>query len=203
MAYPSNDQIRDACLRWNREWQAVPIEITYHGVSDWRPLGIWCYYLYLHQNMFQRAEDFARFNLPYQTYKFNGKWYRHYPYDEVSDLEWHGGITFGERREGYDHFTAEPYTIIKLGCDYGHLWDEENGYWQGLEEVYADAKRSADALVAIAPMKVRCAYSGRIDMPDRFYTAINGAQVHVDAEIPIGWDNWRPAEPPAPPEQES
>ncbi len=191
---PTIEEYMASSPLWRRTHRGVDIKISHHGVSEYSPQGTWCYYLILHEIMFQRPEDWMLFDLPVQIKPSTGdKFWEHFPYDDTPDLNWHGGPTWGDVRKGFNRETGKPYKIIEIGCDYGHAFDRDGGYWQGFDDVLRDAERSAEALLKIAPQKTRCGYCGRVDMPDRFYTAINGARVHVEAQIPEGWDTWKPA----------
>ena len=84
---------------------------------------------------------------------------------------------------------------IKIGCDYAHLWDQECGYYQGLNEVDQDCKKLIDEIVERHPVKLRCQYSGLIDNPDKFYKARNGNMVHNSKMSEFSeekWPSWLP-----------
>ena len=51
-----------------------------------------------------------------------GKLSHDYYKSDISNIEMHGGVTFYSKEGGADD---EP-VVIKIGCDYGHLWDEGN-----------------------------------------------------------------------------
>lgn len=176
---PTLEDYLKSAARWNLTHQNVKIEISHHGVSEYSPAGTWCYYLLIDQRMFQRPEDWALFDFPVETKQWTTSFHQHYPYERCPDLNWHGEATFGERNEAICNKTGKPYSWVKIGCDYAHLWDRERGFPDDLASVTADAKRSAEVLCQRYPQNERCGYSGLIDHPDRFYTAKNGARVHV------------------------
>lgn len=197
MSLPTLEELRQGATTWKREHKGVGYSLSHHGVSDYSPQGTWCFYIHLLEPQFQSAEDFAKFNREPEVKEFAGSYRESYPYDDVPDYGFHGGITWYSR-ETYIDRDGLSRKALKIGCDYAHLWDREGGYWQGMDAVDADAKRLIDALVAEVPLKVRCAYSGKLDMPDQFYTARNGARVHVSERGRFSeaeWPTWLPAEP--------
>lgn len=197
MALPTLDQYRTGKTTWSRNHKGISYTLSHHGVSEYSPQGTWCFYIHLLEDQFQRPEDFARFDREPEVREFYGTFREHYPYDDVPDYGFHGGVTWYSRKVYPQRKTGEPTKALKIGCDYNHLWDREGGYWQGLDNVASDAEALIDKLVAEVPMKTRCAYSGRYDMPDQFYTARNGSSVHVSQ---IGsfseecWSAWLPAD---------
>ena len=52
-----------------------------------------------------------------------------------ADWDWHCGITFGEKTSS---------KVIKVGCDYQHIYDEGKTYT--LEDVYAEALRTIQSI---------------------------------------------------------
>lgn len=193
---PTKEEYQKSNARWRVEHRGVSVEISHHGVSEYTPSGTWCYYLIIDQRMFQSADDWAKFDVKPVTRKWCGTFREHLPYDDLPDLEWHCGPTFGERHEGVDTHSGEKHAWLKIGCDYAHLWDRDMGYPATLASVTADARRSVDTFVDRFPQKERCGYSGRIGMPDEFYTAQNGVRVHASYEEKIretGWKTWLPA----------
>lgn len=84
------------------------------------------------------------------------------------------------------------FDASKVGCDYGHLWNEEHGYPDTLASVTHDAIMTVEKLIAAHPdRRLRSGYSGKWDAPDKFYTAVNGSLVHEDDEISPDWKGWQ------------
>ena len=189
MALPTLEQLRQGATTWKREYKGVAYTLSHHGVSDYSPAGTWCFYIHLLEPQFQRAEDFALFDREPEVVEFGGSHRETYRYEDVPDYGFHGGITFYERNLYVDR-DGKTQKALKIGCDYAHLWDERSGYWQGLDDVDADAKQLIDALTKAVPLKVRCAYCGILDMPSEFYTARNGARVHRSQASKFSDDNW-------------
>lgn len=195
MSIPTLEQYRKSGASWSGEHRGVGYKLSHHGISDYSPEGTWCYYLFLRPDMFQRAEDFALFDKPAEVKPSPGtdKFWETHDYDAIPDLDFHGGVTWYSKEPYMDRFTGERRECLKIGCDYAHAWDRDEGYWQGLEDVERDAKHSIDILVDQFPMNERCRWSGIMAVPEEFYTAVNGAKVHKSQLGKIDHELWQPA----------
>lgn len=181
--------------RWNGAHRGISFELSWHSLSDFKFQGIWCWYIILTEQQFY-SEDWKKLRLEREDKQlFAGSWYRHFNYDSFPDVEPHSGWTFGEM-DVFLGKDGKEYERVKVGCDYGHLCDEESGYWQRREDIERDVKRSIDLLCEMFPKRrERCAYSGVYDDSEKFYTAINGLRVH-EGSLPklqeAGWEKWMP-----------
>jgi len=191
MALPTLEQYRASSATWKREHRGITYTLSHHGASDHTPQGTWCFYIHLLEDQFQRPEDFGKFNRePTVKQMIGGGYWKTYDYSDVPDYGFHGGITWYSRERYVNKETGDPRWALKIGCDYAHLWDEEGGRWQGLEDVARDAVSLIDNLLREVPMKLRCGYSGVFDMPEEFYTARNGATVHKSQLGEFSDDKW-------------
>lgn len=196
MSLPTIEQYREGATTWKRDHKGVAFTLSHHGVSKYSPQGTWCFYIHLQEPQFQRPEDFARFDREPEVKEWAGSHRESYPYDDVPDYGFHGGITWYSR-ETYVDRDGATWKSLKIGCDYAHSWDADSGYWQGLEDVESDARALIDKLTDQIPLKVRCGYCGKLDMPDQFYTARNGVRVHVSQRDKFSeseWPTWLPAD---------
>ncbi len=142
---------------WGGEHRGVGFEVQRWQIGDKRA---WNYYI--HIPIEQLPED-ARpaFNLRGKTTQFSpdGRKYLGYEYTGariISDLDWHGGITFYEKHRD-ERGKVDGY---KLGCDYLHLWDEDMEY--DLDAVAREARASIDKLYEHIPdLRMRCTWDGR------------------------------------------
>lgn len=195
MSKPTLKDFLESAAKWRGEHKGISFELSWHGCSEYSPQGTWCYYLFVNSQQFY-ADDWAKLRLKEESREFAGTWRRHYDYDRFPDLEAHGGWTFGELST-YLGKDGVEYELVKVGCDYAHLWDRESDYWQGRETIERDAKRSIDLLCEMFPrQRQRCGYSGKYDDAEQFYTAKNGNIVHKSHQdkLPEGWALWQPAE---------
>ncbi|BEV44380.1 hypothetical protein [Afipia carboxidovorans] len=199
MSTPNYKTLLRGCTTWREEHRQVAITLSHHGYRDGteypgaeREPGTWCYYLHLTEQMFRPA-DWAKLWLP----EVVRDWGVSHDYYSLPDLDFHGGCTFYETGTGWDKTNKRKVGMIKVGCDYNHLWDRESGYWQDYEAVLRDAKHSVDVLCTTFPDRLtRCGYSHLWDESSEFYTAINGATVHrshIEELREQGWDKWLPA----------
>lgn len=92
--------------RENKLWLTTNSFLT--GYSDGLGLCKWANCLYIHF----RKKDYPLFCYP----KEDGSYYD----SSFASLDMHGGITF------YEESTVNGVTLVKVGCDYQHLYDEED-----------------------------------------------------------------------------
>lgn len=194
---PTYKDCLDAACKWRGEHHGIEYELSWHGRSDHIPQGIWCWYLILTEQQFY-PDDWAKLRLERQDSEMSpGSWHRTFDYNKFPYVDPHGGWTYGEMTVflGKD---GKEYEQVKVGCDYAHSWDRDGGYWQGREDVERDCRHSIELLCKMFPRRrERCGYSGKYDDADQFYTAMNGARVHVSHKDKLkadGWDTWLPAE---------
>lgn len=119
----------------------IPFEIVFWGegtMCDGK--GMWNYYVFLSERQIGNLSLFYR---KAELKEFFPGGTKYLSYDEdcspLSKVYWHGGVTFWEQ-------TDLPYKLIKIGCDYGHLWDQERGYNFTLEDVTSDCLRTIEEL---------------------------------------------------------
>jgi len=146
---------------WNGEYRNVRYEIV-----RWRLGGnyegshpMWNYYLYLPLDQIpEKAQRFfilraKKSTLPSARYYFD---YSGKPV--ISELDWHGGLTLYEKEYG----VRRELEGIKLGCDYGHHFDERIGYNYTIEYVDKEARRTIDTLHELIPgLKIACSWNGK------------------------------------------
>ena len=91
---------------------------------------------------------------------FKGVYYSYHRETLITDLEWHYGCTWYSKVRGVD---GEP-RVVKIGCDYNHLWDEGRSY--DMEYVARDARRCIDSLHDRIPhIKRWCPFCGAYFVP--------------------------------------
>lgn len=141
----------------------ISYEITNHGRSHSltyaRPRGTYCYYVYISEFMLQGNdfEDFWLTGTPSTFGSRNGFPHMSYPYEEqrwAQDGNWHGGVTWYSKEAGFDGEAR----CVKIGCDFGHYWDEQMYYTS--ERVEFEAKNTIDKLMEMYPFRVRDPHNG-------------------------------------------
>ena len=142
---------------WNGKHRGVAFE-----VHRWQLGHRDCWNYYLHIPVDQLPEDMrATFNLRGINFQFtpDSRKSMRYEYGSatiISDLDWHGGITFYEKHRDV-WGKVDGY---KLGCDFAHYCDEGMEY--DLETVGREARRSIDKLYECIPnLKLCCTWDGR------------------------------------------
>ena len=172
-------------LRHGETWRGthmdVAFEISHHGVSDYQPQGVWCYYLIVSESQLS-LKDFGKLWLePTAHYdRSNGSKTPMYPAGSwfgaqslLDEVGFHGGITFYEKNQPVDG----EQRWVKVGCDYNHLWDQEKLGAYNAEWLEMDARKSIARLTDLLRFKLKCSYTGRyifeksgVWHDDRFYT---------------------------------
>ena len=133
---------------WNGEYLNTRFEIVKWQLGGDSPSSFPCWNYYLYLPIEQIPEEYHKYfvlegkydkmtpeSCEWLSYDYMGTSY-------ISDLDWHGGITFYEKC-----LDGEGKLIgIKLGCDYAHAFDEQAGYHYNLEYVLMEAKQTIDKL---------------------------------------------------------
>lgn len=117
---------------------------------------IWNYYLFLIEE--QMPDVFPSLWLDGKRMMINEKPTRHilYEYENtlIADLEWHCGCTYYEKVGGFDG----AQRVLKVGCDYNHLWDEGKHY--DLSDIEHDVIDCVNSLLDRVKVLQWCAYCG-------------------------------------------
>lgn len=118
----------------------------------------WVYYIFLHISRIPEAYNPESFWLKgKKTSIGNHISYDYYSHPILSNIHFHGGITWYSKEHGFDG--AEK--IIKVGCDYQHYWDEGQVY--ELRHVLADVARTIEEFRAAVPdYKYWCGGNGKL-----------------------------------------
>lgn len=150
---------------WSGDYRGIRIEVCRFTLGD---KLVWNYYLYIPAEQLPDDKRTA-FNLRGKRLLFTPTSHPRLMHDYtsapiISDLDWHGGITFYEKhRDEWGKVDG-----FKLGCDYAHYWDEGRDY--GMGYVLMEARQSVDKLYEHIPdLKQRCTWDGW------YYPASEGA----------------------------
>jgi len=137
------DELRHKDL-WSGMYRGVAFEIAHWDVRPECTLGIWNFYLFIREDMVPEANVGDVFLAPIHD---SGRWGVRYAYYDsiLAEIEWHGNMTFYEKRGGADG----SKTVAVGGCDYNHLFDQGVTYRH--EGVAADARRAIDDLRRLIP----------------------------------------------------
>ena len=120
------------------------------------PRGTWNYYVSVYEESLVDPGDFEEFWLPVTNVRRRGgtdePTYDYWA-PRFASAEWHGGVTFYEKRGGID---GAPRGV-KIGCDFAHSWDAGRSFTYS--EVEREAKQTIEALREMYPFRRRCTYS--------------------------------------------
>lgn len=170
---------------WHGLYRDIAFDVSHHAVSDFQRKGIWNYYILIPVDQLIEAD---RANFVLEPHEWNRK--RHgcpadvrYHYESLPDLDLHGGCTF------YDIIGSPGPRVVKIGCDYAHLWDNDAGYPADLKRCVDDAKHSIGVLWEVVPdMLRRCYYLGGFWKPGEGEETEHGWLSHAGKQR-MGADN--------------
>ena len=134
------------------KYLGIPYEIVSWSF-DGKPK--WNYYVFLIEK--QIPDVFPSLWLDGKPVSFGGKTtYISYDYENtlISNLDWHMGCTFYEKITGFEGQTK----VIKVGCDYSHLYDEGRHY--SLSDIEKDVIDCINSLVDRVKVLQWCSYCG-------------------------------------------
>lgn len=127
---------------WSGIYKGIRFEIN--NYKTYENKDGWTFYLHLLLDMWPKeiADTmlpelyFTQFGTPIESCGYN---------NPLNNLVWHGGLTWlsNETKQG------QPFRIIKAGCDYQHLWDENQYYC--LSSVLEEVKECIDSLLKYIP----------------------------------------------------
>ena len=163
---------------WNGTHKGIAYEIVHWGVGKGRNginegQGMWNYYVLINQEQLS-AEEFEKVWLPVDRYIDRSDGRKQPCYNEYQSVlnhgDFHGGITHYSKHQ----YPDEGYRWIKVGCDYGHLWDMEAGYHYSGTSLEWDAKHTINKLSEILRFKLRCPWNGTYSYPEEMVKDENG-----------------------------
>lgn len=142
------------CRVWTGVYKGIRFEINNYAFEDGKPLDKWTHYLWLRLDDQLPKEKADSFWLKPREERFrpNGRpWITYDYYDSpVGKIEFHGGCTWFSKESTED----EPSRVIKIGCDYQHIWDEGRHHTVGY--IYEQVQVSIDSFLdQFGPVKVR------------------------------------------------
>jgi hypothetical protein len=136
---------------WLGVYRGVRFEIN--RFKGYREEPGWTHYIWIAIDEQLEPAIAEKFWLKPQVKSFSpgGRPYLHHDYYDsiVASLEFHGGITYYSKEAGFE---GEP-RVVKIGCDYQHLWDEGKHY--SLADVESECRSTIDSLYALLDGKVK------------------------------------------------
>ena len=157
---------------WSGKHKGIVYSIEHHAVSEYNACGIWCYYIHFNEEQFDSETFEEHIWLPTEEYENSGlaRYGNNYYNTRVASADWHGGITYYQKKTYHDTRTHKDLRTVVFGCDYNHSWDREYGFNEiyTLSSIVQDAKRTCEELLDLFDIKFRCPWSGKYI--DRKYT---------------------------------
>lgn len=142
------------CRVWTGVHNGVRFEINNYAYEDGKPLDKWTHYLWirLDEQLSKEVADSLWLKPRPERMRPNGKvWVTYDYYDSpIRKIVFHGGCTWYSKESTED----DPLRVIKVGCDYQHIWDEGKNYT--LDYVYEQVKLSIMSFhIHFGPIKIR------------------------------------------------
>ena len=123
---------------WNGKFKNISFEII-RWQNYKKSLFRWNFYLYLNIDKIPKGFEPESFWLEDDN--------AHYDHEILSNIDFHGGITFYSKEQ--ISYYNEKVKIVKVGCDYQHLYDDGRDY--SLEDIKNDVKRAIDSFIEMIP----------------------------------------------------
>ena len=134
---------------WTGTYRGVSFEIYNFkrppNVVDNYESDNWTYYLIIQLNKIPKESNPDSFWLKGKADDKGRVFYPYYKNDVIMDIEFHGGCTWYSKERGFDGENK----VIKIGCDYQHLWDEGIDYY--IEWVQKDVMDTIDSFLLRVP----------------------------------------------------
>lgn len=137
---------------WFGVYRGVRYEINWFKFSPTDHEDRWTHYIWLPIDQQLEPEMAEKFWLtPVERKMSSGKSYTSYDYYDsiVGNLEFHGGCTWYSKESGPD----DPHRMVKIGCDYQHLWDMDQKY--DVAYVQSEAQKTIDSLYEVCGGKIK------------------------------------------------
>lgn len=140
---------------WFGVWRGIPFEINQSKSSIEHFSSNWTMYLYIHLDRIPEGINPDSLWLTKQPSSIGKtKFYHYYKAPIIPDIGFPGGCTF------YAKVDDDP-RVIKIGCDYQHLWNEGETYT--IEDIVYDAKYAIESFLRLVPgYKARCSGNGNL-----------------------------------------
>lgn len=134
--------------QWTGAYRSFQYKVTRHAVTEDKPDGIWCYYIYVPLERLPesvRADWLREPEVMSVRHNQSPIMYRLCP---DLDIELHCGCTYYQVHESDGNAP-----VAEIGCDYNHVWGENDYY--DMESVERDCKHSIDCLWGAYPDMLR------------------------------------------------
>lgn len=156
---------------WSGEYRGISWEIQrFPAILDDRELKLnWTFYLYLFIDII--PVDAESYWLSPRT-DMKRISYDYYSHGVLSSIDWHGGMTWYSKEAGFDG----EKRVIKVGCDFQHLWDYERGCDYDLDEVFSEVKSAIDSFRELVPSYgYWCRWDGKVHKPEEITIKEDGS----------------------------
>lgn len=142
--------------KWFGQHLGVDFEIN-NWTREFDGKDSWTYYLLIHLDRIPKKYNPKSFWIKGEKQDYGWVWYKYHEHPIISEIKFHHGITWYSKEGGHDGAAK----IIKIGCDYSHLWDE--GHTYTLDVVKNDVIKTIESFLELIPdYKYRCGGNGKL-----------------------------------------
>ena len=156
----SAEDVLSAGFTWRGELYSTQYEISFFKAGSFNDgAGQWCYYLLLEPGQFGDAFDQVWLDGKINEMPSGRKYVSHdYYSSSLNDLDWHGGITYYQKHQDPD---MPEVRHVKVGCDYGHIWDTGKHGLYNRDYVEMEARKTVKDLHERFPgLLLKCGWDG-------------------------------------------
>ena len=149
------DSIRKQ-INWCGTYRGVNYLINNWSWNEWESCH-WAFYLFLHVDRLPESINPKKLWLdPVEIHNGRARYDYNRPHI-LNEIDWHCGLTYYEKVHGFD---GESQTI-KVGCDYGHAYDQGIEYDE--KDLLRDIKLAIDSFWELVPdYKCFCRGNGNL-----------------------------------------
>ena len=141
--------------KWSGIYRGVNFEIN-NWQNKWDGKENWTYYLILFLDRIPEENNPKSYWLRGRK-NYGHILYDYYEHPVIGNISFHGGCTWYSKERGFDG----DEKVIKIGCDYSHLWDE--GRYYNLNIVISDLRNTIDKFLEFVPdYKYWCCGNGKL-----------------------------------------
>lgn len=141
---PNGIVIKSQTWNFKVSHEGAEVSVEVNRWLDWENRGKWNYYIYV---PVAKLADKAKWVPKYDPSKESWSQFD-YSESEFNNIDFHGGVTYCKIES---HGTFE---IIKVGCDYAHIFDSEN-MDEEYESVFTDAAQTGINFLERKPYTVQ------------------------------------------------
>lgn len=162
MTTPKYEELLEGFTQWRKIHKGVTYLLSHHGYVPEKQRsnsyfenhqGIWCYYLLIPEQMYPHRWSGFECVRNASGFETHG--------NEWDLVEFDSEITWASSEPYWCRKTSKLWDLSKVGCDYAHLWHQEQGFIDTYQSVNRDAIKTVESFLKNNPdFFVRCRDTG-------------------------------------------